>query len=435
MGSVIKERREVNGAQQLEQIIAEQVVGLQEAIATRLMVFLAEAVTYLLGRTAHARRATVPSWLEQSGVCARCGTQQSQHFRRNGHRRRTLLTEWGVLNLWRPRLICLCGGSVRLDFGGLLTPYQRISSTVDKQIQRWGGLALSLRQMQAELRHSYIGPLGLATLLGRLHQLQRTPPLEEVPLRVPPLVQVDAIWITQLRPNGTVRRDAKGRQRAVKARHKRPLLLALGLWPESGHCELLAWQLAEREDEASWLAFLSQLEAAGVRGEEGLKLLIHDGGAGLCAALQIVHFDAATQRCLFHKLRNIADAIRLPEGLTPAARRRQRRAILKEFRAIWDAKRPTTVLRRYRAIVRQYRHTQPAAVATLRRDFRATLAFLALEDQQPTWPRTFLRTTSHLERLNRRLRRRTRAASAYHSDAGILAMVSQEAAAIRVRAA
>lgn len=38
-----------------------------------------------------------------------------------------------------------------------------------------------------------------------------------------------------------------------------------------------------------------------------------------------------------------------------------------------------------------------------------------------------LRTISHLERCNRRLRRRIRAASAYHSDQGILAMTAQEA--------
>jgi hypothetical protein len=341
------------------------------------------------------------------------------------------LTEWGALKLWRPRLICECGGSVALDFGGLLAPYQRISTTIDRQIERWGALALSLRQMQAEVGHSYIGSLGLATLLKRLHQLQSAPPIEQAKLAVPPIVQVDAIWITQLRPNGKVRSDAQGRQRPVKARVKRPLLLALGLWPDSGRCELLAWQLAEREDEAAWLAFLTDLEAAGLRGETGLELLIHDGGAGLGAALQVVHLGTPTQRCLFHKLRNIAHAIHLPDELSRHERRRQRKAILKDFCAIWAAKRPATVLRRYRHVVRSYRHTQPAAVAALRRDFRATLTFLTLEANHPDWPRHFLRTTSQLERVNRRLRRRARAAAAFHSDQGILAMVSQEAAAIK----
>jgi hypothetical protein len=34
-------------------------------------------------------------------------------------------------------------------------------------------------------------------------------------------VQVDAIWFTQLRPNGERRKDAKGRKRAAKGRFKR----------------------------------------------------------------------------------------------------------------------------------------------------------------------------------------------------------------------
>ena len=40
--------------------------------------------------------------------------------------------------------------------------------------------------------------------------------------------------------------------------------------------------------------------------------------------------------------------------------------------AIWQAKQYHTALRRYLAVCRQYRHSQPAAVATLRRDFRLT---------------------------------------------------------------
>lgn len=202
--------------------------------------------------------------------------------------------------MWCPRLICECGGRVELDFGGLLASYQRISTSVDRQIQRWGQLAVSLRQMQAERAHSSSGALGLTTLLKRLRQVQSAPPIEQAEVSVPLGLQLDAMWITQLRPNGKVRVDAKGRQRPVKARLKRPLLLALGLGPDSGHSELLAWQLADREDEAAWLAFLTQLEAAGIRGERGLAVLIHDGGAGLCAALQLVHFDAPAQRCLFY---------------------------------------------------------------------------------------------------------------------------------------
>jgi hypothetical protein len=38
-----------------------------------------------------------------------------------------------------------------------------------------------------------------------------------------------------------------------------------------------------------------------------------------------------------------------------------------------------------------------------------------------------MRTTSRLERFNRRLRRRLRVANAYHSETGVNAMTTQEA--------
>jgi transposase-like protein len=244
---------------------------------------------------------------------------------------------------------------------------------------------------------------------------------------VPPVLQVDAIWVTQLLPTGAYHRDAKGRRRPDKKRIKRPIFIALGVWPETGRAEVMAWRLAAKEDEAEWLAFLSDLEAMGIRGENGLELIIHDGGSGLCAALQTLYFGASEQRCLFHKLRNLYHAIRLPdENLTRQEQRRRRKAIFSDFQQIWQAKRLATVLQRYRHVVRRYRQSQPEAVACLRTDFRATIAYFALHARHPDWNVKHLRTTSRLERFNRRLRRRLRAASAYHSDASLCAMLAHE---------
>jgi hypothetical protein len=50
---------------------------------------------------------------------------------------------------------------------------------------------------------------------------------------VPPIVQVDAVWVTMLRANGKVRRDRKGRSRPVKGRFKCPVFIAMGVWPDS----------------------------------------------------------------------------------------------------------------------------------------------------------------------------------------------------------
>ena len=90
------------------------------------------------------------------------------------------------------------------------------------------------------------------------------------------------------------------------------------------------------------------------------------------------------------------------------------------------------MLQRYLTIVRRYRTTQPAAVRCLRTDFRATIAYFAVLQRHPDWNRRFLRTTSWLERFNRYLRRRVRAAAAYHSDAGLRSMIAHEVGAFKL---
>jgi transposase-like protein len=425
MRSVLPERRHVNGRALLEGAMESAYQHLMRRIGEEIGSRLAQASEHVLGRAPYVRRGQVAYSIEQTRACPKCRRVQSCYFSRNGSRRRRLLTRWGEVPLRWPRFVCQCGGSITLDLTDWLQPYQRISSDVDGQIQRWGALGLSLRAMQQELAHSYIGVLGLRTLLTRLHQLQAlTPGPDEQ--RTPPILQLDAIWFTQLCATGQCRRDGKGRRRPVKSRRKRCLLIALGVWPDSDEQQVLAWHLVDSEDAEAWLTFLSLLEQQGLRGDNGLELIIHDGGSGLCAALETVHFDATSQRCLFHKLHNIWNAIRLPDALPPAERQRQRRRIFRDFVAIFQAQQRPTVLRRALRVVQKYRTLQPDAVATLRRDFRATLAYFAVQARHPTWHRRHLRTIARLERFNRRLRRRIRSANAYHSDAGVLAMIAQE---------
>ena len=424
MGSITREGSSVN----VKAVFAAAVREAEAAVVKRLGEAVGQGldanIALLLGRSAYVRRERIGPWVEVDAVCQRCKCRQSQRFLRNGHRAHTVLTLWGEVTVWVQRLVCVCGGSVRLALDGWLRPYQRIGDDIDAQVRRWGALRLSLREMQAELAQLQLPPLALRTLNQRLQQVAATP------AAAPPVLRVDAIWVTQLVPTGTYHRDAKGRRRPDKKRIKRPIFIALGVWPDRDRAEVLAWHLADREDEGAWLAFLSDLEAAGICGANGLELIIHDGGAGLCAAFNTVHFGAAEQRCLFHKLRNLYHAIRVSgENLSRKEQRRQRKAIFRDFHHIWQAKRFATVLQRYRHVVRTYRLTQPEAVHCLRSDFRTTVAYFAVHQRHPAWDITHLRTTSRLERYNRCLRRRTRAASAYHSDAGLRAMITQEVAA------
>ncbi len=428
MGSIARERESVN----LKALFATEMAKAQGELVKRLGEAVGKAmdgkIASMLECRAYEGREHVGPWVEVAGVCQRCKSRQSKRFLRNGHREHEVLTPWGAVTVWVQRLVCACGGSVQLEMDGWLRPYQRIREDVDERIRRWGALRISLCEMAAELGQLHLTPLALRTLTQRLQQVATaTPYPNDSRTAAPAVLQVDAIWVTQLVPTGSYHRDAKGRRRPNKKRIKRPIFIALGVWPEMGQVAVLAWRLAAQEDEQEWLAFLSELEAMGIRGDNGLELIIHAGGAGLCADLHTVHFGAAAQRCLFHKLRNLYHAIRISDDtLTRQQQQRLRKAIFRDFHHIWQAKQLATALRRYRQMVRLYRTTQTEAVRCLRTDFRSTMAYFAVHDRHPDWQLTHPRTTSRLERFNRSLRRRARAASAYHSQASLQAMLNHE---------
>jgi hypothetical protein len=285
----------VNARIVLEAALDEAVQTLCQTIGARITALLVAIVSHVVGRPHYVRRVFVPKRLHREGKCPRCHSTQSGRFSRNGFRsRQPLLTIWGEVPFDLPRVRCQCGGSVQVDFGDVLHPYQQIGADVDAQIQRWGGMAVSLRRMHQELKHTYIGPLALRTLNQRLHLLATLDP-HRVVEDVPPVVQLDAIWITLLRPNGQVCRDRKGRKRAVKGRFKVPVMIAMGVWPDSDRCEILSWYQGESESADEWVKFLETLEAQGICGRNGLKLIIHDGGLGLFRlADRLVRCRAAT---------------------------------------------------------------------------------------------------------------------------------------------
>ncbi len=180
---------------------------------------------------------------------------------------------------------------------------------------------------------------------------------------IPPILHLDAFWATVVRPNGWVRQDGKGRRRSAMG-HRCSSPWGCGRTATIARFWRGAWGQSESSEE--WSRFLEILEAQGIRGENRLKPIIHDGGAGLGAAWEMVWFNACQQRYLFHNLRNISRAIRLPDDLSDQERRRFGRRILRDFRSIWEARRYDTMLRCYLQVVRTYRHDEPEAVATLR---------------------------------------------------------------------
>ena len=118
------------------------------------------------------------------------------------------------------------------------------------------------------------------------------------------------------------------------------------------------------------------------------------------------------QRCIFHKLRNVADKCR--EDLKGDANKETRKQLLEQASAIYQADSAAEARVRLGVFAATWQARAPKAVATFARDFEQTIAYYALEGVA----RELIRTTSLLERTNRELRRKFRQACCFGSLKG-----------------
>lgn len=419
------ERAERRAAQaKVETALQVEIAGVVQRVVEQA---LADEVTALVGRGRYERRQTAPP-VRTTAVCSGCQIGWATRLWRAGSYERTLQTIPAAVRVRVPRVSCICGSTVRVEFT-TIAPYERSWGDVQAWARELSGLCLSLADIREVVARASGRPLARSTLNGWVHQVaDLAEALRRAPVtRVPPVVMLDGVWITQLEPTGEEHQDALGRRRATKRRRKIVLLVAYGVDPTSGEHWVLDWERATAEDEPGWRTLLERLHRRGVRTDTGLTLLVHDGSSGLDAALDTVHLGPGLlrQRCLFHVLRTIRDAVRGDPGMDRTARRARRQAVLQDASAIWATADRAEIQRRRQAFRVTWGDREPDAVAALDRLFPKTLAYLdALahaRERQEVWQPRCLRATSILERLNRSIRQKARQAGAFHSDQGLAA--------------
>ena len=387
-------------------------------------------VTALLGRAAYARRATAPQ--RATGArCNRCQQDWAPKFARAGSYRRTLLTLEAAVVLRVPRVSCSCGGQVAVPFT-TVGRYERSWGELHERARQLAGLCLSLQDTREVLAWANGQPVARSTLNGWVHQAAalaealRAGPLDPVPA----VLLCDGLWLKLMGDTGETYRDAGGRRRRRVRQRKVPLLVAYGVDPVRGERWIVDWELGDAEDQASWQRLLERLHTRGLHATAGLELIVHDGSAGLEAALAEVAFGPAVlqQRCVFHVLRNVRDKVQGTPGMTRAAKQARRRAVLEAAASIWQTTDPATARRRFAAFRDAWAAHEPAAVATVAERLAATLGYCAAmargRERGEVWQAACVRTTSALERANRALRQKVRQVGMFHSERGLRAAVA-----------
>lgn len=143
------------------------------------------------------------------------------------------------------------------------------------------------------------------------------------------------------------------------------------------------------------------------------------------AALNVIYPHIPHQRCLFHKLRNLWNAIQPPPQASRSQVRTFKQDLIRQIKTIFFAPAAAAAQQLCDDFCQRFHATQPQVVETLRRDWQDSIAFHCVLAHFPDWQSRFLRTTSLLERVNRMIRHLFRASCAFHSPSGLFAAVAR----------
>lgn len=285
---------------------------------------------------------------------------------------------------------------------------------LDQHVLFGSGFCQSLRHLQEQWSATVEGSVGLRTLNERINRIKplatsaHTEPIGDVP----PVIQLDGIWVTIQSQQEKIKPDKRKRQRHQRSGKKMVILVALGFWSD-GRREMLDWQIAWSEDHQEWEVLVQRLWERGCQPERGLHLVVRDGSGGLGEALALVYgATVPEQRCLFHKLQNVGTKCR--SELKGKDNRDLRKHLMEQAAQVYRADDANEARKRLATWSEQWRELAPQSVATLERDFEQTLVFYGIVGLAPEW----IRTTSLLERTYREMRRKFRQAVTFGSPTG-----------------
>ena len=303
---------------------------------------------------------------------------------RNGYRYRSLLTDFGLLDVVIPR-----------DREGLYHPsvidrYQRRQSRVNTLVREMFLSGVSTRRVQEVLSPILEAPLSAQSVSRIVRSLD---------------AEVRRFHDKRLEDNCqylfldgvTLRVKGAG---GVK---KRMVLCAYGIKAD-GARELVSFRQASCESAVQWEAFLNDLYHRGLEGRQ-LRLIVTDGCPGLHQALETVYPYIPRQRCWAHKLRNIASKVR----------RSHQDECLSEAKLVYQAQTRRDALASFHTWAKQWRSLESNAVTCLEKDMDEMVAFL--DRPKEHWRK--IRTTNVIERAFREVRRRTRPMSCFQNSASV----------------
>ena len=184
------------------------------------------------------------------------------------------------------------------------------------------------------------------------------------------------------------------------------VLVAIGVNQE-GYREILGAAEGMKEDYESWKRFFQWLKG---RGLEGVKLFIGDKNLGMLETIGEVYPEAKYQRCTVHFDRNVFSVV--PHGKV--------REVAMMLKAIHAQESKEAARQKAAQVAEKLREMKlQKAAKKVEESIEETLTYMDFPSEH--WTR--IRTNNTLERLNREIKRRTRAIGAFPDGNSALMLV------------
>ena len=184
------------------------------------------------------------------------------------------------------------------------------------------------------------------------------------------------------------------------------VLVAIGVNNE-GYREILGAAEGMKEDKESWRSFFVWLKE---RGLTGVRLIIGDKNLGMLETIPEVFPDACYQRCTVHFYRNIF-------SVTP---KNKVKTVAMMLKAIHAQESKAAAREKALQVAEKLKEMKLASAAKKLEDgIEETITYMDFPYQH--WSR--IRTNNTIERLNREIKRRTRAIGAFPDGQSALMLV------------
>ena len=174
----------------------------------------------------------------------------------------------------------------------------------------------------------------------------------------------------------------------------------------NGRREIIGFEAYPTENKENWVDFMQRLKA---RGLHGINMFTSDSHEGIKYAFGKVYPLVPWQRCQHHFLRNIVDSV--PKNY--------RKGLSSELVNMFNSDTIEEARKKRDEIIRDYQDIAEKAMSCLDEGFEDAMTVMVL----PKSTRRELRTSNHIERLNKELKRRSKVIDVFPNQESLIRLI------------